>query len=127
MDDRKRHATDGRTQAGQLRVIPKLRLVALALATTISGPLLAQPRGTTTEAPGLSGAPRGSAESGGSAFISRPRISPADMKAALEADGYSNVEILKETNDGYDAKATKDGREVDLKLDVRGTVVPATR
>jgi hypothetical protein len=109
------------------KVIPIPRVVALALATMISGPLLAQPQGTTTDPPGLSGAPRGSAQSGGSAFISRPRITPAEMKAALEADGYSHVEILKETNDGYDAKATKDGREVDLKLDVRGTVVPATR
>jgi len=52
------------------------------------------------------------------------RLTPADVKEALEAQGYTQVEVLQETASGFNAKATKDGKSHALSTDPKGTVMP---
>ena len=52
------------------------------------------------------------------------RLTPADIKEALEAQGYTQVEVLQETATGFEAKATKDGKSRALATDSKGTVMP---
>jgi hypothetical protein len=52
------------------------------------------------------------------------RLTPADVKEALETQGYTHVEVLQETATGFDAKAMKDGKSRALSTDPKGTVVP---
>jgi hypothetical protein len=52
------------------------------------------------------------------------RLTPAAVKEAIEAQGYSQVEVLQETATGFDAKATKDGKSHSLSTDPKGTVMP---
>lgn len=57
---------------------------------------------------------------------SRPvRLTPADVKAALEEQGYAQVEVLQETPTGFTANAVKDGKRVALATDGKGVVVPS--
>ena len=49
----------------------------------------------------------------------------ADAKKQLEAQGYTAVRNLKQDNSkNWHAKATKDGKSVDVSLDARGNVMP---
>jgi hypothetical protein len=52
------------------------------------------------------------------------RLTPAAVKEAIEAQGYSQVEVLQETATGFDGKATKDGKSHSLSTDPKGTVMP---
>ena len=62
-------------------------------------------------------------ETGRSALSGAARLTPADVKEALEAQGYSQVEVLQETATGFDAKASKDGMSRALSTDPKGTVM----
>jgi hypothetical protein len=63
-------------------------------------------------------------ETGASGSSRATRLTPADVKEALEAQGYSQVEVLQETATGFNAKATKDGKSHALSTDPKGTVMP---
>jgi len=63
-------------------------------------------------------------ETGRSSSSGATRLTPADVKEALEAQGYSRVEVLQETATGFNAMATKDGKSHALSTDPKGTVMP---
>ncbi len=54
-------------------------------------------------------------------------LTPDQVKARLDAAGYSNVRIVRREGDHFDAKATKDGKEVSLDVDAKtGAIAPET-
>ena len=63
-------------------------------------------------------------ETGRSGASGATRLTPADVKEAIEAQGYSRVEVLQETATGFNAMATKDGKSHALSTDPKGTVMP---
>ena len=63
-------------------------------------------------------------ETSGSGPSGATRLTPAEVKEALEAQGYSQVEVLQETATGFNAKAAKDGKSHTLSTDPKGTVMP---
>ena len=74
--------------------------------------------------PGTFGAPRGSVETSGSGSSTPKRMTPADVKEALEQQGYDDVTDVVESTGGFTATAKKDGREVKLNIDPSGRPSP---
>lgn len=81
----------------------------------------------TSEKPAVGTAGGGSvgAETAGSGTSNAPvRMTPADVKEALERQGYSDVTDVDETLDGFTARAMKGGKEMQLKVDRSGRAMP---
>jgi hypothetical protein len=74
--------------------------------------------------PGTFGTPRGSAETSGSGSSTPKRMTPADVKEALENQGYDDVTDVVESTGGFTATAKKDGRRVTLNIDPSGKASP---
>jgi hypothetical protein len=87
--------------------------------TTPSSPGAAAPD-TSKSLPGTFGTPRGSAETSGSGSSTPKRMTPADVKEALEQQGYAEVTDVVESTGGFTATAKKDGRQVKLNIDPSG-------
>jgi hypothetical protein len=79
---------------------------------------------TSKSLPGTFGAPRGSAETSGSGSSTPKRMTPADVKEALEQQGYDEVTDVVESTGGFTATAKKDGRQVKLNIDRSGKASP---
>jgi hypothetical protein len=52
-------------------------------------------------------------------------LTPDQVKARIEAAGYTNVQILRREGTRFDAKATKSGQQVFLDVDAKtGAITP---
>jgi hypothetical protein len=91
--------------------------------TAPSSPGAAAPD-TNKSLPGTFGAPRGGAETSGSGSSTPKRMTPAQVKEALEDQGYVDVTDVVESTGGFTATAKKDGREVKLNIDPSGKTSP---
>ena len=91
--------------------------------TTPSSPGAAAPD-TSKSLPGTFGAPRGSAETSGSGSSMPKRMTPADVKEALEQQGYADVTDVVESTGGFTATAKREGRQVKLNIDPSGKASP---
>lgn len=61
----------------------------------------------------------------GTASAANADLTKAQVKAKIEAAGYTNVSDIRREKNHYDAKATKDGQKVSLDVDAKtGEVTP---
>ena len=58
-----------------------------------------------------------SSTTGGAAAGSASQMSPADIEAKLEKQGYTQVTGVKKVGDKFEAKAMKNGKSVNVEVD----------
>jgi hypothetical protein len=101
---------------------------AIAAALLFGASSLALAQGDTTPAPGDN--PRaGASPTGGADAVEPPavsgssmRMTPADVKALLEREGYAQVSDVAQGSGGYTASAVKDGAPIELLIDAEGRI-----
>ena len=108
-------------------VLGATSLVAQGIGPTAPSSSGAAAPDTSKSLPGTFGAPRGSAETSGSGSSTTKRMTPADVKEALEQQGYADVTDVVESRGGFTATAKKDGREVKLNIDRNGSASPSDK
>jgi len=91
------------------------------LAAALAAMLLAPPAfGQSQQTPPANpGGQSGSGTSGGVVTQPGPVMSPDEIKARLQEEGYTDVSDLVLQGPSYEAKAQKDGRRFNLTVDAR--------
>jgi hypothetical protein len=94
--------------------MPAVRVVALVM-TLIAGPALGQTLPANSFSPDASSLPQ--------ALPGAKGFTEVEAKLRFEGKGYSNIQGLhKDTFGIWHANARKDGRSVNVSLDIQGTV-----
>jgi hypothetical protein len=55
--------------------------------------------------------------------VAAQELTADQVRSRIEAAGYTNVQDIRREGDHFDAKATKDGRQVSLDVDARSGAV----
>jgi hypothetical protein len=55
--------------------------------------------------------------------VAAQELTADQVRTRIEAAGYTNVQDIRREGDHFDAKATKDGRQVSLDVDARSGAV----
>jgi hypothetical protein len=55
--------------------------------------------------------------------VAAQELTAAQVKTRIEAAGYTNVRDIRREGDHFDAKASKDGKQVSLDVDARSGAV----
>jgi hypothetical protein len=119
---------------------------AAALLMAISGPAFAQgvgatppssspggattmPRSDTSGAPAMSTQDSPTAPEKGAAAVTLPgvdKMTPAQIQAQLQSNGFQNIRNFTKQGDGYSATATKNGQPVKLRIEASSGRVTTT-